>query len=519
MHQYFRLRKISGMAAGLLPLFCFTLGAAQMVSLTGTVKTSAGAAVPGARVNLQKFPHLTATTDAAGAFALSGNAAGIIRSGAARTPATTFVKGRMLNFTIAGAPKPAAVEVFDKRGVKVFSRSLGKLATGKHGVSLALKARGFHLIRLTVGSEVQVLKMVSGSGIGHYAAMGSGNASGSVSPLAKKSAEGMIDTVVVTAPGFKHALVGVTAYSQEGLEGILAASNPWKPVGPLEKDKGMVKILAKGKDFEMGQPNPHLEGEDFTEFEQPVRTVDFTYDFWMDTSEVRQSDYDSLMKAAHAAYQTPHWLGGYGLGPRYPAYLLEWGDAALYLNARSKRDGLDTVYKYTSITGTPGALAQLNGLTSDLTKNGYRLPTEAEWEYVARAGAAGDFHWGKNFPYPATDSEKAEFSEYAVWKENSWDRGAGEPGYGMHPVGEKKPNAYGVYDIIGNAFEWCQDWFALYRPGTATDPAGPADGEGRALRGGSWGHEAFYLRASNRIFTAPDYHYYFIGFRAVRRVL
>src|SRR5690606_20303669 len=137
----------------------------------------------------------------------------------------------------------------------------GKLGTGKHGVPLAIKTRGFHLVRLTVGSEVQVLKMISGSGLGHYAAAGSGNASGGVSPLAKRSAEGMMDTLVMAAPGFKHALVGVTAYAQEGLEGVLAASNPWKPAGPPEKDKGMVKILAKGKDFEMGQPNPHLEGE------------------------------------------------------------------------------------------------------------------------------------------------------------------------------------------------------------------------------------------------------------------
>jgi formylglycine-generating enzyme required for sulfatase activity len=287
------------------------------------------------------------------------------------------------------------------------------------------------------------------------------------------------------------------------------ASNPvsGNPSGftPL----GMTLIEAKTHSFQMGSANG-------IDDELPVHTVSFTHNYWIDTTEVTQGDYDSLMAHHYAAYTTPSWHQPYGLGVRYPAYYVLWADAALYCNARSRRDGLDSVYSYTSISGTPGNLCQLDNASADLSKNGYRLPTEAEWEYACRAGGTTDFFWGRTFnPYPSTAADTAEMDSHAVWYANSWQFGADSAIFGTRPVASKIPNAYHLYDMSGNLSEWCHDWYGEYAAATATDPVGPDSGYIHCIRGGSWGSHAVHLRSANRTFSPPDYSYYFIGFRVV----
>jgi len=273
--------------------------------------------------------------------------------------------------------------------------------------------------------------------------------------------------------------------------------------------RGMVVIPAKDASFQMGSDRGALD-------EMPVHTVRFTHNFWMDTTEVTQGDYDALMRLYYSGYSTPNWRSHYGVGSRYPAYEITWGDAALYCNARSRRDGFDTVYTYTAINGAPGYGCNLDSVRIDYSKNGYRLPTEAEWEFACRAGSNTDFFWGKNCdPYPSTPADTAEINRYAVWAENSWELGSGASDFGTHPVASKSPNGFGLYDIIGNLFEWHNDWYGAYADTIAVDPTGPATGEWHIPRGGCWGSDAFNLRATNRTFMPPDYPFYFVGFRVV----
>ena len=127
----------------------------------------------------------------------------------------------------------------------------------------------------------------------------------------------------------------------------------------MTTNRNMVKILAKGFDFQMGQPDPDITGEGVTSGEQAVHTVSFTYDFWMDTTEVTQKEFDSLMRVTYDNYLNPAWDATHGNGENYPAYNVSWGDAALFCNARSKSDGYDTVYTYSSVNGAPGSLCEL----------------------------------------------------------------------------------------------------------------------------------------------------------------
>lgn len=273
---------------------------------------------------------------------------------------------------------------------------------------------------------------------------------------------------------------------------------------------GMVRIPAANQVFQMGSANGPSE-------EQPVHAVTLTHDFYLDSTEVTQSDYSSLMSSAYAGYADPTWNSSYGVGARVPAYNVLWGDAALYCNARSRRDGLDSVYSYSAIQGTPGNGSELENVNADLTKNGYRLPTEAEWEFACRGGIQNDFFWNKSYdPYPATSADSVEVGTYAVWTANSFDLGGGASGYGCNVVATKAPNPYRLYDIVGNVYEWCHDGLRTYTSSAVSDPVAPLAGNSSALRGGSWGGHATHLRSANRTFSVPDYAYYFIGFRVAK---
>lgn len=251
---------------------------------------------------------------------------------------------------------------------------------------------------------------------------------------------------------------------------------PPSPSGP----EGMVLIRSKEKTFTMGSPG----GETY---EQPLHTVSFTHHFWIDTSEVTRGAYASVMQMS---------LDNGTL----PVTGVNWYDAVLYCNARSKKEGLDTVYAYKAISGTPGLLCTLEGVSWKPGVLGYRLPTEAEWEYATRATSQGPYFWG---------SDPNEIDQYAWHRDNS--------GGTVHAIAVKKANAFGMYDTYGNVWEWCNDWFGAeyYAQSPTVNPAGPESGQERVLRGGSYANSAYFSQSGVRSRIMPSRGDGTIGFRVV----
>ena len=125
----------------------------------------------------------------------------------------------------------------------------------------------------------------------------------------------------------------------------------------------------------------------------------------------------------------------------------------------------------------------------------YRLPTEAEWEYAARGGNKSE-----RFEYAGSD----DADEVAWYQDNCTQ---------LQPVGQKKPNELGLYDMSGNVWEWCQDWYNNYSPSAQTNPVGLGTGSGRVVRGGSWGNFPQYCRVAFRFYNSPGYRLFNLGFR------
>jgi formylglycine-generating enzyme required for sulfatase activity len=239
----------------------------------------------------------------------------------------------------------------------------------------------------------------------------------------------------------------------------------------------MKLISAAGQSFQMGEVG----------IAEPVHAVSFTRDFYMDSTEVTQAEYERV-----TGMNPSNFTGD----SANPVEQVTWFDAVLYCNARSKLEGRDTVYAYTAVDLSGNACDALTGISAAMLTKGYRLPTEAEWEYACRAGTSTEYYWG--------DSIDGNYCWYY-----------GNAGDSTHPVAQKMPNAWGLYDMSGNVWEWCHDWYAGYSATAATDPTGPPTGTGRVVRGGAWNNVNDSYGSAYRGSNDPATAYGNLGFRAV----
>jgi len=183
---------------------------------------------------------------------------------------------------------------------------------------------------------------------------------------------------------------------------------------------------------------------------------------------------------------------------------VNWHEVAAYTNGLSGRDGLGECYTCTgtapSVTCSPST-----SYATPYDCPGYRLPTEAEWEYAARGGTTTATYAGE---LTATDCTDTTLDSIAWFSCNSSST--------THPVGTKTANAYGLYDVLGNVWEWCHDWYAADYPGDEFDPTGAASGSHRVQRGGSWLYDAGFARAAYRLFSTPVNRLSEVGGRVAR---
>jgi len=197
---------------------------------------------------------------------------------------------------------------------------------------------------------------------------------------------------------------------------------------------------------------------------------------------------------------------GSGKAPNHPVQMVNWWDTVKWCNARSQQAGLTPVY----YTDAPLTQVYTNGDTDEVYPNwaasGCRLPTEAEWEKAARGGLSGQrFPWGNTISESQANylgNTNAYSYDFGPDGTNSIGIIGGEP-Y-TSPVGSFAPNGYGLYDMAGNVFAWCWDWYATPYAG-GTDPRGPASGSYRVVRGGDWPSFAYYARCAYRDYVTPNY--------------
>lgn len=249
-----------------------------------------------------------------------------------------------------------------------------------------------------------------------------------------------------------------------------------QPRGQIKTKLGVSMVLIPAGEFMMGSAAGRAD-------EKPPHRVRIAA-FYMDTYLVTQEQYEMLMRSNPSRWKNP----------KQPVEQVRWSDAVRYLNARSRAEGLQPCY-------------DLKTWGCDFSASGYRLPTEAEWEYACRAGSKGKYFFG---------DEAGKLLQFAWCKQNSGSR--------PRPVGQKLPNPWGLYDIYGNVAQWCNDCYAAdyYGKSPPDNPRGPASGTARVLRGGSWDSDVSRCTSSYRDKNDPGYAdvcfgYDVYGFRAVRR--
>ena len=257
--------------------------------------------------------------------------------------------------------------------------------------------------------------------------------------------------MVVRRQGYREAMRRVNV---SGATRVRIALEPLVQAGDLRIFDGMEFVWVPAGEFRMGSTGRFAESD-----ESPVTRVRISRGFWLGKYEVTQRQWQAVMRRNPSHFRN--------CGRDCPVERVSWNEVQSFIGRLNARSG-----------GRP-----------------YRLPTEAEWEYAARAGTTGAYY-NRNLNVIA------------------WHRG--NSGRRTHPVGRKAPNGFKLHDMLGNVWEWVGDRKGKYPGGTVTNPAGPGSGAGRVYRGGSWHESSGHCRSANREELSPSGRLDVLGFRLLR---
>jgi formylglycine-generating enzyme required for sulfatase activity len=243
---------------------------------------------------------------------------------------------------------------------------------------------------------------------------------------------------------------------QEAIKRLPSSPDDMKP---FTNSVGMTLVLIPAGTFQMGSP----PGEAGRSDNERQHQVTISKPFYLQTTEVTQGQWEMVMGSSPSSFNT--------CGKNCPVERVSWENAQEFISKLNRMENTDK----------------------------YRLPTEAEWEYACRAKSTARFCFGE---------DEAKLRDYAWFNENADEK--------THPVVQLKPNNWGLYDMHGNVWEWCQDWYGSYDSGPLVDPPGPKTGTNRMLRGGSLRSPPKDLRSALRLQRNPDFSSNSIGFRVAR---
>lgn len=320
---------------------------------------------------------------------------------------------------------------------------------------------------------------------------------------------------LVSATTLSGDLVGLTAGSGKHI--IWDAGADWNEqfsssvrVQVTVSDAPSGKVLIPAGSFSMGDNWDSL-------VDAPVHTV-YVSAFYMDQYEVTKTKWDEVATWAATNGYDISSASAAGKASSHPGQKITWYSAVKWCNARSQKEGMTPCYTVSGVTYKSGSSSPI----CNWAANGYRLPTEAEWEKAARGMLLGKrFPWGDTITHSQANYQASPSSYLYDMNATSGFHPAYTSGSQPYtsPAGMFAANGYGLYDMAGNTWGWCWDWYSdtYYSGSPASNPQGPSSGTYRVLRGGAWDTLAHGCRVAFRYSLAPTSNYNSLGFRPVRR--